>query len=172
MMKTMHTGVYVKSENERYEDINSALSGPIAESNYLSLKIISFMLLVIFSHAVFSAEPRPPLFSSPLPNLPPDQEVVMVEITVPPGGGADGSGVGAHRHDAYVYVYMVAGTLDMQVAGGEVKRVTAGQVFIETPNDVHVMGKNPSDTEPAKFVAFMIKTIGAPLSKAVKLKTP
>lgn len=81
----------------------------------------------------------------------------MDEITMGPGLEAP-----VHRHDAYVYVYVIEGTVDMQVKGGEVKRLSAGQVFTETPDDVHTVMRNPSETESARFVSFVIKTAGAP----------
>src|SRR5690606_16216318 len=104
-------------------------------------------------------------FTSPLPELPSNREVAVVEIAVPPG---EGTGSPVHRHDAYVYVYVIEGTLELQLEGGDVHRVEAGQVFTETPDDVHVLTRNVSDTEPARFVAFMIKEAGAPLTKPVE----
>ena len=102
------------------------------------------------------------LITAPLPALPPDQAVRMDELTLPPGFTGT-----AHRHDAYVYVYVVEGTVEMQVAGKPVQRLTAGQVFTETPADVHTVMRNPSDTEPARFVAFMIKKADAPVTLPV-----
>jgi quercetin dioxygenase-like cupin family protein len=97
------------------------------------------------------------LLAAPLPPLPPDQEVNIDELTLPPGFVGQ-----PHRHDAYVYVYVVAGTVEMQVAGKPVQRLTAGQVFTENPGDVDTVMRNPSDTEPARFVAFIVKRAGTP----------
>jgi len=83
----------------------------------------------------------------------------MDELTLPPGFNGP-----AHRHDAYVYVYVVEGTVEMQVEGKPVQRLSAGQVFTENPADVHTVMRNPSDTEPARFVAFMIKKADAPVT--------
>jgi quercetin dioxygenase-like cupin family protein len=66
-----------------------------------------------------------------------------------------------------VYVYVVEGAVDMQVEGGEIEHVRAGQVFVETPEDVHLLMTNPSETEPVRFVAFIIKAAGAPVARPV-----
>jgi quercetin dioxygenase-like cupin family protein len=111
------------------------------------------VLLLALAAPAFGAE----LMTAPLPALAPDQEVRIDELTLPPKFEGQ-----VHRHDAYVYVYVVEGTVEMQVAGKPVQRLSAGQVFTENPDDVHAVMRNPSDTEPARFVAFMIKKAGAP----------
>lgn len=79
----------------------------------------------------------------------------MDEFTLLPGVE-----VPAHRHNAYVYVYVVAGTVAMQIEGGEVQHLSAGQVFVETPEDVHTVMRNPSETETARFVSVIIRAAG------------
>jgi quercetin dioxygenase-like cupin family protein len=119
---------------------------------------LSLLLLALASWPAVGAE----LLRSPLPPLPPGQEVRMDELTLPPGFSGP-----AHRHDAHVYVYVVEGTVEMQVAGKPLQRLVAGAVFTEVPPDVHAVMRNPSDTEPAKFVAFMIKKADAPVTLPV-----
>ena len=51
----------------------------------------------------------------------------------------------------------------MQVRGGKEVTLTAGQTFYEGPNDVHVVGRNASQTKPAIFVVFLVKEKGAPV---------
>jgi quercetin dioxygenase-like cupin family protein len=51
----------------------------------------------------------------------------------------------------------------MQVRGGEQVTLTPGQTFYEGPDDVHVVGRNASDTTPARFLAFLVKDKGAPV---------
>lgn len=121
-------------------------------------KLISLVTLATLTKIACAADAAGPLFEGALPALPPNQEVVIQEITLPPGQ------VGrAHRHDAYVYVYVVEGAVDMQVDGGEVVRVSAGEVFVETPDNVHTMNNNASATEPARFIAFLIKDADKPV---------
>lgn len=76
---------------------------------------------------------------------------------------APGASDAVHRHDAHVFVYVLEGAVVMQVRGGPEARLTPGQTFHEAPGDVHVVGRNASDTEPAKFLAFFVKDIGAPI---------
>ena len=120
--------------------------------------LIAISLLIVCALPVYSAQNSGDLYAGLLPALPPNQEVVIQEITLPPG--RIGS---AHRHDAYVYVYVLEGELDMQVAGGEITRVRVGEVFVESPDDVHIMSNNSSSTQPARFLAILIKDADKPV---------
>ncbi len=80
------------------------------------------------------------------------QEVVMLTVTYPPGGSSP-----PHRHDAQVFVYVLAGTLNMQVKGQPAVTLHPGETFYESPSDIHVVSANASDKLPAKFLVFMIK---------------
>lgn len=73
-----------------------------------------------------------------------------------------------HRHNAYVFVYVIEGSVVMQVKGGKEMILNAGQTFYEAPTDVHVIGRNASKTKPAKFVAFLVKDKDAPVHIPVK----
>lgn len=88
----------------------------------------------------------------------PGKEGLMITVDYPPGSVDP-----VHRHLAYAFVYVLQGSIVMQVKGGEEVTLTAGQTFYEGPNDVHVVGRNASRTEPAKFVVFMLKQKGAPV---------
>ena len=74
-------------------------------------------------------------------------------------GGADT----AHRHNAYAFVYVLEGSVVMQVKGGKEMTLGPGQTFSETPTDVHTVARNASVTQPAKFLAFFVKEKGAPI---------
>lgn len=130
-------------------------------------KLPSLVLPVLLAQTCPNAQGADALFEGPLPPLPPEQEVVIEEITLPPGH------VGRpHRHDAHVYVYVVEGAVDMQVEGAPVTRVSAGEVFVEGPDDIHAMNNNASATEPARFVAFIIKAADAPVVLPVEPRAP
>ena len=88
----------------------------------------------------------------------PGKEGVMISVEYPPGASDP-----VHRHNAYAFVYVLEGTVVMQVKGGKEVTLTAGQTFYEGPNDIHTVGRNASKTKPAKFVAFLVKDKGAPL---------
>ncbi|HEY4381004.1 MAG TPA: cupin domain-containing protein [Acidobacteriaceae bacterium] len=88
----------------------------------------------------------------------PGKEGVMITVEYPPGSVDP-----VHRHNAYAFVYVLEGSVVMQVRGGKEVTLTAGQTFYEGPNDVHVVGRNASKTKPAKFIAFFVKDKGAPI---------
>jgi quercetin dioxygenase-like cupin family protein len=67
-----------------------------------------------------------------------------------------------HRHNAHAFVYVLEGSVVMQLKGGERVTLTPGQTFYEAPDDVHVVDRNASGTKPAKFLVFLIKDKGAP----------
>jgi quercetin dioxygenase-like cupin family protein len=73
-----------------------------------------------------------------------------------------------HRHNADAFVYVLEGSVVMQVKGGEQVTLQPGQTFYEGPNDVHVVGRNASKTEPAKFLVVFVKTEGAPILTLVE----
>lgn len=93
----------------------------------------------------------------------PGKEVTMISVDYPPGW-ADA----AHRHDAQTFVYVLEGSIVMQVKGGPEVTLTQGQTFYEAPEDVHVVGRNASATVPAKFLVFFVKNKGAPILVPMK----
>ena len=88
----------------------------------------------------------------------PGKEGVMLTVEYPPGGSDP-----IHRHNAHAFVYVLEGSIVMQVKGGKETTLTPGQTFYEGPDDVHVVGRNASQTKPAKFVVFLLKNKGAPV---------
>ncbi len=97
------------------------------------------------------------LFSKDLTNLP-GKEGLMVIVEYPPGSTDP-----IHRHNAHGFIYVLEGSIVMQVRGGKEVTVTSGQTFYEGPEDVHVLGRNASKTKPAKFVVVFVKDKGAPV---------
>ena len=88
----------------------------------------------------------------------PGKEGVMLLIEYPPGSSDP-----IHRHNAHGFIYVLEGSIVMQVRGGKEVTLTPGQTFYEGPEDVHVVGRNASQTKPAKFVVFFVKDKGAPV---------
>src|SRR5437762_12269481 len=88
----------------------------------------------------------------------PGKEGLMLTVEYPPGGSDP-----IHRHNAHAFVYVLEGSIVMQVRGGRETTLTPGQTFYEGPDDVHVIGRNASKTKPAKFVVFFVKEKGAPV---------
>jgi quercetin dioxygenase-like cupin family protein len=97
------------------------------------------------------------VMSKDLPDLP-GKEGIMLLVEYPPGSSDP-----VHRHNADAFVYVLEGSIVMQVRGGKETVLTPGQTFYEGPGDVHVVGRNASQTKPAKFVVFMVKDKGAPV---------
>ena len=97
------------------------------------------------------------LTSKDLPEFP-GKEVLMITVDYPPGSVDP-----IHRHNAHAFIYVLEGSIIMQVKGGKEVTLTPGQTFYEGPNDIHLVGRNASTTKPAKFVVFFIKEKGAPV---------
>jgi quercetin dioxygenase-like cupin family protein len=91
------------------------------------------------------------------------KEVLMVTVTYPPGAGSP-----PHRHDANTFVYVLEGSVVMQVAGGQPVTLTAGQTFYESPTDIHAVSRNASSTQPAKILAILVKDAAKPATVPVK----
>lgn len=109
----------------------------------------------------------PPAPAAPPPNVQqvmleqfadlPGREGLMLIVTYPPGGADE-----IHRHDAHAFVYVLEGSIVMQLKGAEPVTLKVGQSFYEAPQDIHLVGRNASDTKPAKFVVFLVKNQGVP----------
>src|SRR5262245_20341856 len=97
------------------------------------------------------------LMSKDLPESP-GKEALMIAVEYPPGASDP-----IHRHNAHAMVYVLEGSIVMQVKGGKQVTLTPGQTFYEGPDDVHILGRNASTTKPAKFVVVLIKNKGAPV---------
>lgn len=93
----------------------------------------------------------------------PGKEARMIEVSYPPGAQDM-----VHRHDAHAFIYVLQGQIVMQVKGQPAVTLKAGQTFYEGPTDVHVVGRNASNTAPARFVVVFLKTKGAPILTPVK----
>ena len=93
----------------------------------------------------------------------PARELSMITIEYPPGSVDP-----PHTHHAQALVYVLEGSIVMQVRGGDPVTLRPGETFYEGPDDVHVIGRNASQTAPAKFLVFLVKDKGAPLLTLVK----
>jgi quercetin dioxygenase-like cupin family protein len=100
--------------------------------------------------------------SKPLTDIPGKEGLVLL-VTYPPGSADE-----IHRHNAHAFVYVLEGSIVMQLRGAEPVTLKAGETFYEGPDDVHIVGRNASDSEPAKFVVVLVKKQGAPAVIPVK----
>jgi quercetin dioxygenase-like cupin family protein len=120
-------------------------------------KLVLALAFVMSSTLVAQEAKVTRLFSKDLTNLP-GKEGLIITVEYPPGSSDP-----IHRHNAHAFVYVLEGTIVMQVRGGKEVTLTPGQTFYDGPNDVHIVGRNASQTKPAKFVVFLVKDKGAPV---------
>jgi len=102
------------------------------------------------------------LMSKPLSDIL-GKELLMITVEYPPGGSDP-----VHRHNAHAFVYVLEGSIVMGVNGEKPVTLTAGQTFYEGPNDIHTVGRNASNTMPAKFLVVLLKDKNAPVLVPVK----
>jgi quercetin dioxygenase-like cupin family protein len=121
-------------------------------------KILLLLLAsLVVDMAVAEEAKVTPLLSKELKESP-GKEGLMLVVEYPPGNGDP-----IHRHNAHGFIYVLEGSVVMQVRGGKQVTLTTGQTFYEGPNDVHVVGRNTSSTRPAKLLVFLVKDKGAPV---------
>lgn len=119
-----------------------------------------------------AAEPTPreaatdtkvsPLMLKELTGLP-GKEAEMLIVEYAPGAASD-----KHRHNAYTFVYVLEGHIVMQVQGGKKTTLGPGETFYESPDDIHSVSRNASDSRPARFLVFFVKDKHAPETVPVK----
>ena len=127
-----------------------------------AIKILSGTLLLLFSASAFSQTTAEGLFQTDVADAT-NQEIVVLEVTYPPGHSSD-----SHRHNAHTVVYVLEGTVKMAVAGGETLTLGPGEMFYENPDDVHSVSMNASDTEPAKILVYFLKEKDAPTTEPAR----
>jgi quercetin dioxygenase-like cupin family protein len=129
----------------------------------LRKQIILVVLLSLITGTLMAQEPKVTALLSKDLKENPGKEMLMITVEHAPGGSSP-----VHRHNAHAMVYVLEGSVVMQVKGGKEVTLKAGDTFYEGPNDVHVVDRNASKTQPAKFVVFLIKEKGAPALVPVK----
>ena len=129
----------------------------------LTIKLVALVLLFFMTGTAMAQEPAfVTAMTKDLAGVS-GKEVVMFTVQFPPGWADP-----VHRHDAQGFIYVLEGSIVMQVRGGQEVTLKPGQSYYEGPDDVHVVGRNASTTAPAKFLVVLIKGKGAPLLVPVK----
>ncbi|MBX3278387.1 MAG: cupin domain-containing protein [Acidobacteria bacterium] len=119
---------------------------------------IMLILLCLMAGTTMAQQPLiTSLVSKDLAGLP-GKEIIAITVEYAPGGSDP-----IHRHDAQAVVYVLEGSIVMELKGGKQVTLKPGQTFYEGPDDVHTVGRNASSTKPAKFLVFMVKDKGAPI---------
>lgn len=127
-------------------------------------RIAALLLSLSLSNGVLAAQEATfrSLLSRDLDGVP-GKELTMLTVEYPPGSADP-----VHTHRAQALIYVLEGSIVMQVKGGSPVTLTAGQTFYEGPDDVHVVGRNASKTQMARFVVVFVKDKGAPILTPVK----
>ena len=129
----------------------------------MTMAKLSLVLVCLITGTLMAQEAKvTQLLSKDLTDLP-NKEGLMIKVEHAPGGSDP-----IHRHNAHAFVYVLEGSVVMQVKGAKEITLTPGQSFYEGPDDVHVVSRNASNTKPAKFVVFLVKDKGAPVLVPVK----
>jgi len=123
----------------------------------MNKKLVMIFFILLAGSIMAQDAKVTPVMSKDLPEVP-GKEGLMITVEYPPGAVDP-----IHRHNAHAFVYVLEGTIIMQLKGGKQVTLKAGQSFYEGPDDVHTVGRNASKTKPAKFVVFLVKDKGAPV---------
>ena len=125
----------------------------------ISRAALATVLLCPFGGRLLAQEAKvTPLMTKELADIP-GREALMVTVQYAPGQSS-----AVHRHNAHTFVYVLEGSVMMQVKGGAPVTLTPGQTFYEGPEDIHVVSRNASTTRPAKFLVLFVKMKGAQVS--------
>lgn len=130
----------------------------------MSSKLVLSAAWIIGSVCITNAQTAAPpvkasaLMTKELPGIP-GKEATVLTVELAPGSSSP-----PHRHEASTFVYVLEGGIVMGVKGGKEVTLGPGEMFHEKPDDIHTVGRNASATKPAKFLVFMVKQKGAPVS--------
>lgn len=129
----------------------------------LRKKIILVVLLSLITGTLMAQEAKvTSLMSKDLKDFP-GKEALMITVVYPPGATDP-----IHRHNAHAFVYVLEGSIVMQLKGGKEVTLKPGETFYEGPDDVHIVGRSADKTKPAKFLVFLVKNKDAPVLVPVK----
>jgi len=128
----------------------------------MKLATLTLGLAALFATLASQAADVKPLFTQVLKDYP-GKEATMLEVSYPPGAKDM-----VHRHDAHAFVYVLEGSIVMKLKGKPEVTLQPGEVFYEGPDDVHEIGRNASDSAPARFVVVLLKKKGSPVLTPVR----
>lgn len=137
------------------------------------MRIVAVLVTLASSSSGLAAEPAAaepavvtPVLTRNLADFP-GKEAVMITVEYAPGAESP-----PHRHDAHTFVYVLEGSVVMQVEGGPEVTLKPGESFYEAPADIHVVSRNASRTAPAKFLVFFLKEAAKPASTPITISSP
>src|SRR5262249_15911768 len=130
----------------------------------MTIAKLGLLLVCLMSLALETKEAKvTPLFSKDLADFP-GKEGLLITVQYPPGASDP-----IHRHNAHAFVYVLEGSIVMQLKGGKQVMLTAGETFYEGPKRCSYRWfRTASNTQPAKFLVFLVKEKDAPVFVPVK----
>lgn len=128
----------------------------------LLLSVLGFLASPLMARQAAQSAKVTPLLTKDLIGVE-GKEATMLTVEYAPGATS-----AKHRHNANTFVYVLEGSIVMQVEGGKEVTLGPGETFYESPSDIHSVSRNASNTKPAKFLVFFVKEKGAPASVPVK----
>src|SRR5262245_52421488 len=101
----------------------------------MTTTLVALVLLSLMTGTAMAQQAKAPqtkvtsLMSKDLPEKP-GKEALMIMVEYPPGSSDP-----VRRHNAHALVYVLEGSIVMQVKGGNQVTLTPGQTFYEGPED-------------------------------------
>jgi quercetin dioxygenase-like cupin family protein len=83
-------------------------------------------------------------------------KATMVEVTLAPGQVE-----AAHRHPGPAFGYVLEGKYEWAVDDNKPRILKAGDTFYEPTGCLHGVGRNPSKTNKARFIAIVLHSVVA-----------
>ncbi|MEU9836328.1 cupin domain-containing protein [Streptosporangium sp. NPDC048047] len=101
------------------------------------------------------SETLSPLLEQALPNVE-GKTFTSAIVSFPPAARA-----APHRHgDAFVYAYVIEGTVRSRLGGEPARTYHAGENWVEQPGAHHLLTENTSRTRPAKLLVVFVSDTG------------
>jgi quercetin dioxygenase-like cupin family protein len=127
-----------------------------ASAAIAAASIASALTMPAIAHAQGEPVTVTPNFQRTIPNIP-GKSLVAVVVDYAPGAASPQH---VHAKSAFIYAYVVSGTIETQVGDGPKRVLHAGESFYEPPGSVHRVSRNASSTEPAKLLAVFVVDTG------------
>jgi quercetin dioxygenase-like cupin family protein len=128
------------------------------------IESLAGLALVSGSLQTQPASPRKTAFESDLPNVTLNGwAVTAIEVNYAPGQSSP-----AHRHPGITLAYVLEGEVRSKLDDGPERTYKAGEMWLETPGQLHAVSGNASTTTPAKILAILLAEKGKPLTTPEK----
>ncbi|HEX5431871.1 MAG TPA: cupin domain-containing protein [Bryobacteraceae bacterium] len=119
----------------------------------------AFLVQALISQTASAAGTKT-LFEHDLPDLTMNGwQVTAVEVSYKPGESSP-----PHRHPGITIAYVLEGEIRSKVGDGPEQTYRTGQMFLETPNELHAVSRNASRTKPARLLAVLLAQKGRQLT--------